>query len=130
MKTKEFKMPRTRIARIREENSSQMDEICQLLGWTTDEYCWNQFREYQLFVAELCAGWPEVRREVEYSPVFRGFFNNEWNLRNENEFLPTAYEMKYDSWFLLREFRDIHDYKALLDDERFMMKYEQIRGLI
>ena len=130
MNTKEFKMPRTRIARIREDNGNQVQEICQLLGWTIDEYCWNQFREYQLFVAELCAGWPEVKREIEYSPVFRGFFNNEWNSRNENEFLPAAYEMKFDSWYLLHEFREIHDYNRLLDDERFMQKYEQIRGLM
>ncbi|MEO7212625.1 hypothetical protein [Mucilaginibacter sp.] len=130
MNTKVFKIRRTHIAEVRETNTSQMGEVCDLLGWTIDQYTDYQFYQYQMFVWELCKGWPMVRKEIEYSPVFRGFWNNEWSHRNQHEFLPFAYDIKYDKWQMLEEYRLLNDHEALLNDDAFLIRYEHVRRLI
>jgi uncharacterized secreted protein with C-terminal beta-propeller domain len=125
-----FNAPKTHIAQVRIDNDDQLNEVCQLFGWSRDKYCEHQFAIYQKLVAELCKDWPRVKIEVEYSPVFRGFFNNEWNLRNETEFLPMAYDFKYDPWYITKEYLLIHDHERLLNDDNFMRRYAQIMRMI
>ncbi|MBD1394292.1 hypothetical protein [Mucilaginibacter glaciei] len=130
MKTKELIIKRTHIALVRAENNSQLSEVCELLEWTEEHYCKHQFYQYQMFVKSLCEGWPAVRFEIEYSPLFRGFFNNEWSSRNDTDFLPFSYDCKFDVPYMLEEYLFIHSYKRLLNDELFMMRFEHVRAMI
>ncbi|MEZ2337654.1 hypothetical protein AB6735_18555 [Mucilaginibacter sp. RCC_168] len=130
MKTKELKVFKTHIAQVRDENADQLNEVCELLGWTHEQYCEHQFLEYQLFVQELAKEWPAVCRQIEYSAVFRGFWNNEWAARVELDFLPFAYEIKFDRWAMTHEYHHINDFMILLNDDAFMLRFEQVRELI
>lgn len=72
----------THIAKVRQQHLSQIDEVCQLLDWTHQQYCQHQFEQYQAFISILFKNYPELIKEVEYSAVFRGFWNKEAAKRN------------------------------------------------
>ena len=90
MKTKTL----THIAKVRLESLTQSEQVMELLGWNWDQYTEHQFEQYCLFVDKVCQGWPRVREEILYSPVFRGFWINQWIIRNEWDWLPMAIDCR------------------------------------
>jgi len=123
---KEFK---THIGKIRASQSEQKDDVCAVLGLTHGQYCWHQYRQYERFVARVCAGHPQHRDTIRHSPIFRGFWNNEWTDRNI-EFLEFAYECKFDEAYMMDEYKFIHNADRLYNDEEFYSRFESILKLI
>ncbi|PSL06568.1 hypothetical protein [Cecembia rubra] len=127
--------PKSHIGKVRKASKDQKQEIQDLLMWSDDAYCRFQFREYCHFVETLTTGWLKVREQILYSPVFRGFWNNEWNAR-DREFLEfTDSFSKYpldqqERVYCMTEYMLLHSHKALLEDDEFMMRYYQILKLL
>jgi len=122
---------KTHIAKVRQSDRSQIEEVCNLIGWSFDRYCEHQFSNYIEFVDRLFAGWPtEMANQVKYSSVFRGFWNNEASYRNQTEFLPFARLEPSDSPVLLSEFIYTHSPLALMHDDVFMTKYNRVLEII
>lgn len=108
---------------------SGQDHAQNLLKWSHEEYCHHQFDEYCLFVEALTEGWTAVRQDILYSPVFRGFWNSEWDKRNREDFLEFAPDCP-DYKYLKTEYLFIHSHERLLEEEEFMVKYSHILKLI
>lgn len=104
---------------------SGQDQAQNLLHWSHEEYCLHQFEEYCLFVEALTEGWPAVRQNILYSPVFRGFWNSEWSKRNQEDFLEFAPDCP-DYHYLKTEYLFIHCHERLLEDEEFMARYSNL----
>ena len=124
---KEFK---THIGKIRASHHDQREEVCSLLNLTDLQYCWHQYRQYERFVSKACAGYPQYKNMIRLSPIFRGFWNNEWAQRNEVEFLPYAYECKFDEQYILEEYKFIHSADRLFNEEAFYDRFENIIKLL
>lgn len=77
-------MRTTHIATVRKEKQTQRQRVCELLMWTNDDYCNFQFEAYQAFFKALFSQYPELHKEVEYSPIVRGWFNLEWADRDQD----------------------------------------------
>lgn len=120
----------THIARIRQSSASHAEKVQALLHWTHEDYTTIQFKEYCLFVELISEGYPEVRNEILYSPVFRGFWNNEWNRRDKEEFLENALDSGLPRDILETEYFFLHSSEALLEDDAFMFRYAQILKMI
>jgi hypothetical protein len=120
----------THISKVRYKHENLMNAVCELLDWTPMQYCENQFEQYTLFVNTMCAQWPNRCKEISYSPVFRGFWNNEWAARNELDFMPFAYDCKFDKDYLLEEYLFINDHIRLIHDDAFYCRFEQIIKMI
>ena len=139
---------KTHIAEVREETLKGIKQVCYLLQWTEQEYCEFQFQQYCLFVEARYSNFPDViANRVLYSPIFRGYFNNEAYKRDEEEFLPFAEDLIEPIWTvaeggeieilrpiklddLVTEWMMIHNYKRLLNDETFIDGFEQILKII
>ena len=80
----------THIARAKQYNDKVMQQVCELLNWTEQQYCDHQYRIYEKIVDRLFYEMPKEQQSIRYSPVFRGFFINEWNKRTIVEFLSYA----------------------------------------
>ncbi|MGB4776125.1 MAG: hypothetical protein WBP45_13180 [Daejeonella sp.] len=120
----------THIGRIRKEQASQIEQVCDLLNWTHDEYCDHQYKEYEAFIARMFDGYPVMMQQVRYSSAFRGFWNNEWAIRNEIDFLPFAKECQMDEAFIMEEYLYIHSHYRLMNDDDFLSKYNSALKLI
>jgi hypothetical protein len=110
---------------IQQQRELIKDEQAQaqlLLTWTHEDYCIHQFGEYCAFVEALTEGWPAVREDILYSPVFRGFWTSEWATRNRLDFLAFATECP-DYHYMKTEYLFIHSHERLLEDEEFMGRY-------
>ncbi|MGV3705423.1 MAG: hypothetical protein ACO1NU_08595 [Arcticibacter sp.] len=138
------------IAKVRQQDQIQMQRICEILMWSEVEYCNHQFEEYTNFLTRMFFGFPEAMlKQVMHSKVMRGFWNNEWTYRNQVEFLPFADEMTEDvtevdpsgelvympktehgDAGLVGEYMFIHGYRALMQDELFMFRYNNILELV
>ncbi|SUJ26382.1 Uncharacterised protein [Sphingobacterium spiritivorum] len=115
---------KTHIAKVRQSNANVITRVCDLLGWTIERYCEYQFDNYIQFIEALFAGCPEeMSNEVKFSPVFRGFWNNEAFYRNSNLFLPFAQDEPEGSPEILAEFLYIHNPEYLMNDDDFMEHY-------
>lgn len=122
---------KTHIAKIRQTDLTQIEEVCNLLGWSFERYCEHQFHNYNEFIDRLFSGYPvEMANQVRYSAVFRGFWNNEASLRNQTEFLPFAKYEPNDSPVILSEFLYTHSPLTLLHDDLFMTKYNRVLDTI
>ena len=135
---------KTHIAEVREANLKGIQQVCHLLQWTEQDYCEFQFQQYCLFVDTKYSNFPDIiANRVLYSPLFRGFFNNEAYKRDEVEFLPFAEDLIEPIWTvaeggeieiikpidvedLVTEWMLIHDYKRLLNDEAFIAGFQQL----
>src|SRR5690606_5750025 len=126
MKTKTL----THIAKVRLESLTQSEQVMELLGWNWDQYTEHQFEQYLLFVDKVCDGWPRVREEILYSPVFRGFWINEWNLRNEFDWLPMAIDCRDNHALCFDEYLYIHNHMRLMDEQHFNLAYHHTLGVI
>ncbi|MCH7400096.1 hypothetical protein MM236_19025 [Belliella sp. DSM 107340] len=121
--------PNTHIGKIRTEQRSDMSQVCNILGWTPEQYCRYQFKQYCAFVEALSTDWPKIREQILYSPVFRGFWNNEWANRDKYEFLSFAPD-NADHSYNLSEYLFIHDHERLLEEDQFMIKYNNILKIL
>ena len=122
MKTKTL----THIAQIRLESLTQSEQVMELLGWNWDQFTEHQFEQYCLFVDKVCKGWPRVREELLYSEVFRGFWINQWNIRNEWDWLPMAIDCRDNHALYFDEYLYIHNHMRLMDDQAFSLAYNHL----
>lgn len=120
----------THIGRVRQNDLTTSEKVSQLLGWSHDQYCNHQYEEYEAFLARENAAYPEIREELRYSATFRGFWNNEWTLRNQQEFLPFATECEMGEAYMTDEYLFINNHMRLINDLFFMNKYEYILNMI
>ncbi|MFD2874074.1 hypothetical protein ACFS5N_16445 [Mucilaginibacter ximonensis] len=127
---KTLTIPATHIGKVRDRQAEELGEICALLGYTPEHYCWDQYRQYESFVAMACENKYELMRPILTSPLYRGFWNNEWSARNQQKFLPAAYECKFDVPEMRAEYRYIHDAKQLYTDENFYNRFENVVRMI
>ncbi|WEK18188.1 MAG: hypothetical protein P0Y49_15460 [Candidatus Pedobacter colombiensis] len=122
----------------------QAEYICQLLSWSSDQYCKHQYAEYEFFIDRACKGLPKAANALRYSKQFRTFYNYEWEGRNERVFIPFAdsitedlfeiqedgiaiYEgVAYGDFLLLDEYSATHAAQQLFYNEEFNSKYCQI----
>lgn len=122
--------PQTHIQTQRLTAASEAEQVQSLLSWTHEDYCTIQFKEYCAFVESISEGYPQVQKEILYSPVFRGFWNNEWNRRDRQEFLEHAIDSGLTRDVLETEYFFIHCHEVLLEDDAFMIRYSHILKLI
>lgn len=121
----------THIESIRLESLSLAEQTIQLLGWNWEQYTEHQFSEYCQFVDRICEGWyPEVRKQILYSPIFRGYWINEWNERTAIDWLPMASEDGNSHAYNLEEYFFLHDHMRLLNDDDFLMGYHRVTDMI
>lgn len=122
-----FKIIRpSHISEVREQQASQMDEVCQVLSWSAMKYCMHQFSQYERFVEMLAGHDVRLKSKLRFSPVFRGFWNNEWAMRNEKEFLPFSGDVAFTKAWILEEYLFINDAERLINDDRFYNRFEHI----
>jgi hypothetical protein len=92
------------IDQIRTMNLTQIENVCQLLGWSHEDYTKHQYIEYEMFIAKACTDAPEFMNDLRHSKEFCGFYINEWIRRNNTSFLPFAVNQTTDVYDLLYEF--------------------------
>jgi hypothetical protein len=139
----------THIAKVRQLNANQIDQVCEFLSWTRLEYCQYQYSQYEKFIARLCEDEPYAATVIRYSPVFRGLFCNEWMKRNDERFNPLAkqltedcYEVDCDGELQIYdglpfghdafkyEYNKIHNAKALFYDQDLAVKVNHLLSQI
>lgn len=137
------------IDQVRKANQSQLERVCEILGWDMDQYANYQFEQYTAFMTRSFLGFPVMLKEVLYSPLMRGMWNNEAAKRNELEFLPFAEQEIVDtSWvngrgifcfipaldygdrYLVDQFYSIHDSQSLKNNDSFMYQFNNTLKLI
>lgn len=150
--------PKTHIGKVRQQNLTQIERVCELLNWTREQFCKHQYSQYEAFVKRACADLPEAANYLRYSKTFRGFFNHEWMIRTAAKFLPFATDMTmptlellkqvwnngdvtlegveyseglpYGAAYLVEEYVLIHKAQRLFYDEAFAQSYANIIDLI
>lgn len=120
----------THIASVRLESLSLAEQTMHLLGWNWDQYTDHQFEQYCNFVDRLCHGWPLIRQEILYSPIFRGFWINEWNERTQCDWLPMALDNRDMEAYVMDEYLFLHSVARLYNDEAFSQGYHHALALI
>ena len=140
---------KTHIATIRQQNETQIQKVCYLLGWSEMQYCNYQFETYTRFLTRMFHGWPEhFLNAALYSPVMRGYWNNQASDRN-NEFLLWGNELHESQSeltpegsiltipgvasgdpYYLEEFLFTHSVERLCNDKPFMDGYCQVIKMI
>ncbi|RYF25166.1 MAG: hypothetical protein EOO42_04355 [Flavobacteriales bacterium] len=138
------------IAKIKQFDLTQKQQVCELLQWSEQMYFDFMFQQYNDFLNRLFFGYPQqMLNEVAQSPVFRGFWNNEVSFRNESEFLPFAQFETQDYYevneagkliitpavplgdcFLVDEFMIIHNPKTLMSNDAFMHRFNKTLSLL
>lgn len=116
--------------KVKLEHLSQAAQVCNLLGWTWEQFTEHQFEQYLLFVDKICQGWPAVREEIQSSPVFRGFWINEWNQRVALDWLPMAIDNCEAEAYIMDEYLFVNNHIRLLNDEQFMVGYNHVCRMI
>jgi hypothetical protein len=114
--------PKTNIAQVREQQKNQMQQVCEWLGWTEQQYCEHQFEQYELFLQEMWGKMPEALQQFRLSPIFRGFWNNDWAMRTATDFLPYVHT-DFDDHALEDEYIFIHWHSRLVRDPEFIQRY-------
>jgi hypothetical protein len=106
----------------------QMLEVCELLHWTPEQYCQHQYEQYEKFaaIATRYVRYPELKDWIRLSPVYRGFWNNEWEQRNRVEFINYAYYNSDNHVNVVEEYRYVHSADRLLFDELFFGRFQNI----
>jgi hypothetical protein len=120
----------THIGKVRANQADELMAVCELLEVTPEYYCWDQYRQYEDFVALACRNNEHLALPILTSPLYRGFWNNEWSDRNQKLFLPSAYDCKFDISEMRAEYRYIHDSNRLYYCESFYSRFENILTMI
>lgn len=141
---------KTHIAKVRQQNQEGMAQVCQLLGWSKQQYCDYLFEQYCQFIDSTYPGFPDIlTRRVLYSPLFRGLFNNNSAKLDQSEFLPFAIDVTTPLWvvtndgelmeietipigsdYLADEWMHIHSHKRLMDDQPFIDQFNHVLTLL
>lgn len=122
-----FKINRkTHIETVRETYSNDMQQVCKILKWDEQDYCHHQFAEYEKFAQIVSLEFPELRNRIRYSPVFRGFWVNEWAKRNQSEFIPYSDGCSFSLTWILDEYLFTNDAERLYRDEAFYTRFENL----
>ena len=124
-----MKTKKSHIAKSRLELLYSREQVLLLLGWTRETYCDFQFAEYMAFGEAISEGWPAVRNQLLYSPVFRGFWCKAWSQRETTDFIPFAKDCT-DYSHKLSEYHHLHSHLRLLEDEAFMDQYNHILDIV
>lgn len=124
MKTAEKQI--THLERTRTAQADQMGEICELLEWDKPRFCWHQYEQYEEFVRLVCKDAPHWAVKLRYSPVFAGFWKNEWAMRNAREFLSFAWDCDFATNEIEEEYLYINSAAYLLMDIGFKYRFESI----
>lgn len=140
---------KTHIATIRQQNETQIEQVCNLLAWSELQYCTHQFELYTRFLTRMYHGWPvHFLKDAMYSPVMRGYWNNQVSERN-SEFLKWGIELNEsqseltpegsiltipgvpcgDAYYL-EEYLFTHSVERLCNDKLFMDGYCQVIKMI
>lgn len=127
---KQLTIHTTHIGKVRAEQADDMQAVCELLLMTPEAYCWDQYRQYESFVAIACEHKYELMLPILTSPLYRGFWNNEWSQRNRDMFLPAAYDCKFEVYEMRAEYRYIQDANRLYYDTAFYLRFENIVRMI
>lgn len=120
----------THISKVRQFDLTVTEQIQQLLGWSHEQYCNHQYEQYEAFLARECSNHPVIQQQLRYSETFRGFWNNEWIIRNQQEFLPFASECASDAADIVDEYLFINNHYRLINEVFFIHKYEAVLALI
>lgn len=120
----------THIGKVRQEDLTVTQKTQQLLGWSHDQYCNHQYDQYEAFIARECFDHPVIKQQLRVSETFRGFWNNEWIIRNQQEFLPFASDCTMGDAYIEEEYLFINNHQRLINDIFFMNKYESVLRLI
>ena len=139
------------LQKIKNANNTDMQQICELIGWGQEQYCRHQFFVYDSVLSRRFFGQPAcLLNQAMYSDLMSGFFNNEWSKRNQTEFLPFAQEHSHFSqsyvcpkkglrleWdcqsvkaFLADEYLYCHNPYLLANDEIFLSRLNYTLNLI
>lgn len=113
------------IAQVRQSDLTLTQKVQNILGWSHQQYCNHQYEQYEAFIARECAMHPDIAQILRYSETFRGFWNNEWIIRNQQEFMSFAPDA-VDGIDEVDEYMYIHSHQRLINDMFFMNKYECI----
>jgi len=120
---------KTQVATVRALDQSVMQEICMMFRISEPSYFKDQYHQYEHFVEIAVA--PSHMQAVRYSKLFRGFWNNEWAIRNKRfvEFLESS-KIPSGSIDSEKKYFFIHDAVRLAGDDLFMAKFNEILMMI
>ena len=138
------------IEQTRIMNESQINEICNILGWTELQYCEHQFEQYEQFLKRVLHGSSQnFLSKIRHSPVMRGLWNNEWIHRNEEFIQGARYQlfsgMEIDSHGevvtvpppdqatfakIYDDYHTLHNGKLLAVNHEFIVRFEHVLDLI
>lgn len=152
MKTLTINRPKriSLIEQTRILNSSQINEICDILEWTEIQYCEHQFEQYEQFLKRVLHGSDErFLSKVRHAPLMRGLWNNEWIQRNEDFIIIARYQlfsgMEVDpsgevitvpppdqATFakIYDDYHTLHNGNLLAVNHEFIVRFEQVLDLI
>lgn len=138
----------THIAKVRAKHQTQKERVCEILNWTEERYADHQFEVYLKVLNKLHIDCPKIEQRLAYSPVFRGFFNSEWERRNREEFLSIVEvqdgglcinangaidfleERQETDDYNYQEYIFIHSADRLCQDHDFLTAHEYIMDLV
>lgn len=150
MKTTLFKPTKvTQSAKVTAKGKKQITEVCDMLGWTEDKYYMHQYEQYEAFLRFMMQGCSiEFYNKVRFSPIMRGFWNNEW-ISREDELLELmrfhlfeGYEVNSQGVLIqvfavdgaldycLSEYFEAHNGNLLYNDIIFIERFEHVLTLI
>jgi len=118
-----------KIDRVRHDIADLQTKVIGLMAWDEDRYCSHQFEVYQEFIRLANEGCPYVVQRLEYSPVFRGFWNKEWADRNLKWFGYAKYHPVAEEC-IVDEYIYRHTPYVMMDDCQFMARYAAVVELI
>lgn len=141
---------KTAVQLAKELADRNMHEVCRSVGLSEEIYCAHQLQQYEEFLKIMFHGYPvEMLNEARYSPIMAGFWKNEWNWRNANDFLPLAKdELESFMWInedgileayepseftvriLLDEYKWANCAQKLIHCDQFMNGYNTVLKLI
>lgn len=140
----------TQATKVVAVHNKQVAEICSLLNWSTDQYYQFQYEQYEAFLKRAFYGQREIEcKIVRYSPLMRGLWNNEWIIRNDNDFIEFARDSMQAQVLVNNigqlevievdeavqssvydEYIYIHNAQRLYNNFEFMAKYYHVLTLI
>lgn len=139
----------TQAAKVSAKGNKQVAEVCQMLGWTEDQYYTHQFEQYEVFIKFIMQGSSlEFYNKIRFSPLMRGFWNNEW-IQREDEMLEMLRFHLFEGYevnpqgelitvsavsgakeFCIDAYMNTHNGKLLYNEVQFIDRFEHIVTLI
>jgi hypothetical protein len=91
-----------------QRNATAMQQVCDLLGWTEQEYCQYQFDTGIAYTHWYMATNADYRTKLQHSGMYWSWFKNQWLLYDESwlSFKRSLQECKPQT--LLQLYHDLH----------------------